>query len=336
MKRLIYLAYYLKKMNWPRLRSFLNHTSNKYKVSKVSLIFKMVYNSLLYNISLLEYFQFDFISKSKSEKQSWAGTGYMYAFQLKMNPKDKRDILEDKIQFFEHFKEFTIRAFASIKDAINKNSKIEKVINNPTGKTVIKNSHGGCGIGLEILDNNTLDLDAILNKMQATENDLAESLIRQHDDLMELSPSGLNTIRIITQINAFNGVDIIGSRLRISVNSIVDNMAAGNMAAVIDSKTGVVTSKGFYSDITKHPEDNHPITGKSILGFQVPFWEQTIKMVSMAAIKAKDHCKSVGWDIGISNEGPEIVEGNHDWCKLVWQLPAEKGLKPELEKYIIE
>ena len=50
---------------------------------------------------------------------------------------------------------------------------------------------------------------------------------------MELSPSGLNTIRIITQINEQGGVDIIAARLRITVNSSVDNLAAGNIAAPI-------------------------------------------------------------------------------------------------------
>ena len=34
-----------------------------------------------------------------------------------------------------------------------------------------------------------------------------------------------------------------------------------------------------------------------------------------------------------ANEGPELIEGNHDWCKLLWQLPVNKGLKHVLEKY---
>jgi len=27
----------------------------------------------------------------------------------------------------------------------------------------------------------------------------------------------------------------------------------------------------------------------------------------------------------------DSIEGNHDWCKLVWQLPVNKGLKSMLE-----
>jgi hypothetical protein len=38
-------------------------------------------------------------------------------------------------------------------------------------------------------------------------------------------------------------------------------------------------------------------------------------------------------DIAITNRGPELIEGNHDWCKLLWQLPAKKGLKHMLVNY---
>ena len=42
--------------------------------------------------------------------------------------------------------------------------------------------------------------------------------------------------------------------------------------------------------------------------------------------------RSIGWDIVITPEGPGLIEGNHDWCKLVWQLPVGRGLKLLLER----
>jgi hypothetical protein len=39
-----------------------------------------------FNISILEYFQFGFAEKTNLERKEWAGTGYMYDYQLKMNP----------------------------------------------------------------------------------------------------------------------------------------------------------------------------------------------------------------------------------------------------------
>ncbi|MCB0472537.1 MAG: hexapeptide transferase, partial [Flavobacteriaceae bacterium] len=143
---------------------------------------------------------------------------------------------------------------------------------------------------------------------------------------------GLNTVRIITQLNAEDKVDIIGSRLRITVNSAVDNLAAGNIAAPIDPDSGVVTGPGVYSDITKEDEEKHPVTGVPIIGFKIPFWNETLAMVKEAALLHKEN-RSIGWDVAITDEGPELIEGNHDWCKLLWQLPVKHGLKPVLEKY---
>ena len=159
-----------------------------------------------------------------------------------------------------------------------------------------------------------------------------EEFICQHDDLNKLSPSALNTVRIFTQIVNGNVV-ILSTRLRISVNSNVDNLAAGNMAAAVDEKTGVIIRPAIYSDITKKTESVHPITGVNIVGFQIPHWDMVIEKVKKIALHNKEN-RSVGWDIAVTNEGVDFIEGNHDWCKLVCQLPVGMGLKNELKKYL--
>ncbi|MCG7859520.1 hypothetical protein MD537_21260, partial [Flavihumibacter sediminis] len=111
---------------------------------------------------------------------------------------------------------------------------------NSSKKFVLKSNMGQCGIGIEVLDTAHYDSTSIIERMKRSGNDLAEEFIVQHNELMRLSPSGLNTIRIFTQLNKKNEVDIIGCRLRISVNSVVDNLAAGNIAAFIDEQSGRV------------------------------------------------------------------------------------------------
>jgi hypothetical protein len=89
-------------------------------------------------------------------------------------------------------------------------------------------------------------------------------------------------------------------------------MASGNMAAVVDYHTGVVISDGIYSDISKSDSEIHPVTGVRINGFVVPFWKETIEMITKAALLDARN-RSVGWDIAITSQGPELIEGNHNW-----------------------
>lgn len=332
-KRLFYLVYYLKELDKTKLNKFMDFVSKQTNKSKLSIWFDMIQSSLVYNISLLEYFYFKFYNLSKTEKQTYAGTGFMYEYQLIMNPKNKRIVLEDKIVFLKNYAKFVNHKFASLIDLQKDINKARDILNNQSGKVVLKDSKGQCGNGVTVRKSIDLSDVSLIEDLIATSNDYVEEFVVQHDDLMNLSPSGLNTIRIITQLNKNNQVDILGCRLRITINSAVDNLAAGNIAAPIDEIKGNVFGPGVYSDITKHDEYTHPITGVTLIGFQVPYWSETMQMVKNAALTNTSN-KSIGWDVAITNNGPELIEGNHDWCKLLWQLPVKKGLKPTLQKYL--
>lgn len=333
-KRALYIGYYLKQTDWTTLRKFMAYTTRESKILVPGLWVKMVFDALRYNISLLEYFQFRFFEKSPMEKSFWAGTGYMYEYQLIMNPPKNRHLLENKIQFLKYYNQFIKRNFLSFDEIVKEPSKADYLINNATDKIVLKLSTGQVGAEVKVIDCKEINVEGLINLMTKYGFDLVEEFVVQHPELMKLSPSGLNTIRIFTQLNK-SQVIFLGARLRISINSTVDNMAAGNIAAPLDQTTGEVTGPGVYSDITKQEESVHPVTGESIIGFKVPHWADTLNMVTKAALMYPQN-KSIGWDIAITTEGPELIEGNHNWCKLLWQLPVKKGLKALIHPYLVE
>ncbi|WP_242919235.1 sugar-transfer associated ATP-grasp domain-containing protein [Pontibacter liquoris] len=332
-KRLLYLGYYLRELDWAKLRSFLEYASVQEKKSKSALVADMLTSSLKYNISLLEYFQFRFYKLTNAERSTYAGTGFMYEYHLSMNPKSSRNVLEDKLQFLKHYKQFVKHKFASVHDIENNPDLAVSLLSNSSGKLVLKSSSGQCGDGIEVRISKDFDAVSLISRLKSTGNDLVEEFVVQHDALNGLSPSGLNTIRVFTQLTKDNKVEILGARLRMTVNSSVDNLAAGNIAAPINLETGIIDGAAIYSDITKREETVHPVTQVKIVGFQIPFWNETIKMVEQAALKNTEN-RSIGWDVAITNNGPELIEGNHNWCKLLWQLPVKKGLKAELLKYL--
>lgn len=333
MRRLLYIAYYFKQLNKPLLKKFIRYVHKYYRLSRPEQWIAMLYNVLRYNISLLEYYQFRFFEIDPSDKKDWAGTGFMYEFQLKMNPKKARHILDDKRLFAKEYNEFLVHQVEDITSLKANPERGAQLLQNPSGKIVFKAADGKCGAQVLIEPTEKYTTDQIIHFLENSEYDLVEEFILQHEKLNRLSPSAVNTVRIFTQLNAKNEVDLLGCRQRISVNSQVDNLAAGNLAAPINPTTGRICGPAVYSDITKLDESKHPITQTPIEGYQLPYWNETLELVKRAALKHPQN-RSIGWDVVITERGPGLIEGNHDWCKLLWQLPVKQGLKKELLKYL--
>ena len=335
MRRILYLGYYVKELDVKKLLRFTRHASIETGRTWLGLWVDMISSSMRYNVSLLEYFQFRMYNLEPAERNNYAGTGFMYEYQRKMNPPNTREALADKVRFHQVYNRFVGHQFLTLDEARRNRTRAEEILRNPSGKVVLKRADGQCGRGIEVVSSKDLSVDDLIKALVASGNDMVEEFVVQHDELMSLSPAGLNTVRVITQLDKQGQVIIIGARLRITVNSSVDNLAAGNIAAPVDLHTGVVSGPAVYSDITRPDHEFHPITGAQIVGFRLPYWQEVIDMVKSAAASNTDN-RSIGWDVAITNKGPQLIEGNHDWCKLVWQLPVKQGLKPVLEEYLKE
>jgi hypothetical protein len=331
LKRLVYLVYYVRELDRAKLRRFTDYAIKETGLSFWSLWLDIISSSLRYNISILDYFYFRFYHLDSRERSTYAGTGFMYEYQLRMNPKRSREVLQNKIAFLSTYKPFVRRAFASLPELEGNDKVIQEFLGNKTGKLVCKGSRGQVGAEVKVVECDKFNTAGLLAFMRSNGFDLLEGFVVQHHELMRLSPSGLNTVRVFTQVDK-GKLTYLGARLRVTINSTVDNMAAGNIAAPVDLTTGRVTGPGVYSDITKQEVNIHPITGEPITGFQVPYWEQVLMMMEHVVFVDPQNA-SVGWDVAITEDGPELIEGNHNWCKLLWQLPVKKGMKAELERF---
>ncbi len=332
LNRFLYLVYYIRGLDRAKYRRFLNHAAESTGKSKGILVLDMMASVFRYNISLLDYFYFRFFSMERSERLKWAGPGYLYEYQLKMNPRKTRRILEDKIEFLKRYQPFIRRRTGDRQLLKSDPDLLQDLLQNESGRLVLKGSRGQVGAEVEVVSCSDFNPSGLLDHMAENGYDLVEEYVLQHPDIMALSSSGLNTVRVFTQVHQ-GEVRFLGARFRISVNSPVDNMGAGNLAAPVDLETGVVTGPGVYSDITKEDRDLHPVSGNRINGFALPYWKEVKDLSRRAALHAPENL-SVGWDIAITETGPELIEGNHNWCKLLWQLPAKQGLKQELEQYV--
>jgi len=330
-----YLLYYFLKLDWHKFKNFFRYARTKKKLSSLFLFLDMLKCVYKYNIGIMDYFIFRFFEKSAQERDLWVGTGYKYEYDLIMNPKKTRHLLANKIDFYEAYRPFVIHSTCTIDDIQKNDPRAIRVLDNSTGKIAVKDSFGQCGWNVDILNRSNYNNGSLIKFMKSKKYNLAEEFIIQHPKLSSLSDSGVNTIRIITQLSKLNEVEILGARLRISVNNHVDNLASGNIAVPIDLETGTVDGPGVYSDITKENVETHPVSGILLNGFKIPLWNECLELVKKAALHRPEN-RSIGWDVVVTEKGPELLEGNHNWCKILWQLPVNKGLKFVLQHHLDE
>ena len=241
-------------------------------------------------------------------------------------------MLSDKNQFDKAFAEFMHRDMMN--PIVGTIEEISTFID-CREKVVLKSSLGGGGKNVKIINLTEKETTAQMIKDDAVVHhyDIMEDFVQQHEDLQRLSPNSLNTVRFITQLKNDGSVDIVGASLRMGILKNTDNLSSGGITCKIDVETGKLDSKGYAFDITQPLCDVHPVSGITLVGFEVPHWEKVKAMCIKAASKYSDN-RSVGWDVAIKQDGPLLIEGNHDWGARVWQMPAGKGMKKMLEKYL--
>lgn len=57
---------------------------------------------------------------------------------------------------------------------------------------------------------------------------------------------------------------------------------------------------------------------------------RNFKSCKNSRFDATQNCSS-GWDVIATENGLGLIEENHDWYKLLWQLPVKKGMKKWLQ-----
>jgi len=343
MKKLLYFGYYILKSDYKNILASINCLKSKYNPLK--LIIGSVYCSLKYGTTFDDYFSFRFYEKTKEERATFATTAFMYEFHKKMNDARYVQKIDNKIEFQQHFKQFSHFAeiFTVDNDGVDKCRKW--LIENNFVKIVIKAPEGTTGKGIYFLDYHPKEeyfllegkkygFIEVFQKFSYKGKIYIEPQLKQHPEIQALAPSALNTVRIITVLDKLLNVDIIAATLRISISGNTDNFSTGNLAATIDIETGVIITPGIKRNAACSKQyHNHPVTNVPILGFKMPHWENVIEKVKNAAL-VFPQIRTVGWDVAILEKDVVIIEGNPSWNKGAPQIPNNKGIKVMLEKYL--
>ena len=155
-------------------------------------------------------------------------------------------------------------------------------------------------------------LTAWLEELSQGEEYVVRARVSNHPDLADLAGTALSTVRVLTCLDENGRPQVTHAMLRMasSADVVVDNFHAGGIAAAVALDSGIL---GPASDMGLRDEsrwwDVHPVSGAPIRGRVVPHWDQVPELARRAHAAFPDQI-AIGWDIGICEQGPLLVEGN--------------------------
>jgi hypothetical protein len=155
-----------------------------------------------------------------------------------------------------------------------------------------------------------------------------------------MAPDAFGTVRAVTYLHG-QRPNLLAAELKIvAEGNVADNFrhgSTGNLVAALDPLSGTLTAvRGSRSRTWPiiFDAETHPTTGIRLLGAQVPRWSDVLSLV-LRAQACFAGLRTIGWDVGITQEGPVLVEGNplYDFDGL--QVAFDRGFAPDFERILL-
>ena len=288
----------------------------------------VIYNFLLYNATISDYFELGFYRKRYYEKKQYITSKQALYFAEHIDSPELLKKYNSKKTMYKSLEPY-IKRDQLYTDECTLKDFCDFVEKHP--RFLYKPDVSDCGRGIEVWDKDSLPIEVLYEN--ATKNPaVLDELIEQHSDLSALNPSSVNTIRIFTLMIG-EDCRIIGAVLRIgNGTTVVDNYSAGGLVGSINTDTGCVIDDA--EDVIGRHYAMHPQSKINIKGFQIPNWSLVLEFVRECA--AEYGLKYVAWDIAVRKDDCVLVEANPDGMVNVIQIAGAGGRKRQYKELEIE
>ncbi len=147
-----------------------------------------------------------------------------------------------------------------------------------------------------------------------------QTALRQHPQITGLAGSGLVKLRVVTLADEPQAPGAL-----YALACLPDVTGDSRMLCPIDLASGTLGQcrRGRGPDSDWH--DHHPVTGKPLAGQELPNWRAVLDLACAAHTLLPD-CGIMGWDIGLTPEGPMIVSGTGAPRHALYQLASGEGV----------
>ena len=164
-----------------------------------------------------------------------------------------------------------------------------------------------------VADGEPIDPAALFGRLRAAlaRGGVVQQACATHPELRDLSPGALPTLRVMTAIDEAGGVEVCDRTIRLSAGGprAVDNFNAGNIVAGLDGEGGITRAfrreRGRVVELARHPTSGAPLAGR-----RPPDLEAALALAARAHEAFRAGFGVVGWDVGLTDGGPVLIEGN--------------------------
>ena len=270
--------------------------------SKLYIKYDIIKNALTRGSGYTDYFRGDYINLTKEEKDTFVTIKSFNKIVNYLNNLDYVITFNDKILFNKLFNKYIKRDYIDLR--VTSLEEFTKFISNKKN-VFAKNPKGEGGYQVEKINLNEYDALKLYNKLMKKEEYLVEEEIIQSKELNEINPNAVNCFRVMTLLK--NGqVYIVGNALR--VNQGDDGVIGSSHDLYFSfSEDGKIDSNVIddYGNIYTE----HPLTHKKFDEVLVKDVKKAFDMCKEAALLVPE-IRFVGWDIGFTDKGPVMIEGN--------------------------
>lgn len=315
-----------------RCNSQLREISKKEGASLFKLWIDCIWVFFRYGCAIRQYSVGQFYRYSSFDRNQITTTRKYFKLVKRTNDPAYTHFLENKEEFNEKFSAYVKRKW------LTSNSMSESsfaLLCKSGNGIIVKPLDGMEGDGIYIIESKELDDDEkvkLAYKRLKEENVIIEEVIRQHPKMV-FNNKSVNTIRTISIMDKdTHEVNLFKAVLRAGVGeSVVDNFHQGGCCYEVDVASGRVCSRGLSAAGGNHLF--HPGTDTCMLGFQIPNWDKVVNGC-IQAHKLLPQCRYISWDVAITENGMELIEGNHNGDYDMIEFVGSNKYWPLLKKYL--
>ena len=340
--RLFYTDFLMEKM----LKEIASYAPELTLEERIELRWKFIYDYWVYGCAVDEEFYLHLKDMKHEEKKEYMVRQLRHIYVGHLNEEagdDRVDQLEDKYRLYKRLAPYYMR------DVIEVTSMDDYEVFEDFAKKhpvfVVKPADYAYGVGVHkaSMEDYGYDykaaLEGILNEINTIHEKspsraskmVLEELIQQDESLAVLHPESVNGIRATAVRGKDGKIHIYHPWIKAGVGgTFVASAALDGFDAEVDSVTGEVITHGYQEDGSVY--EVHPNSGITIKGFQIPKWDELVKLVDELMEEMHEY-GYIGWDLVLTPKGWCVMEGNYSG-EFSFQFINSRGYRYEFEDLI--